>query len=156
MLLHFGSVPALVVSSAEAAREILKTHDLTFSDRPKSTIFEKLLYNYKDVSTAPYGEYWRLQSGGTNESSVVNLTEMFVTLTNDVICNCLGEEVLWWRRWENVKGDFGEVYGVIGTSCNWRLYIPWLAWLSSFNGLDARLDKVAKKFDDFLDAIVLL
>ncbi|CAL2261133.1 unnamed protein product [Prunus armeniaca] len=58
-LLHFGSVPALVVSSAEAAREILKTHDLTFSDRPKSTIFEKLLYNYKDVSTAPYGEYWR-------------------------------------------------------------------------------------------------
>ncbi|KAI5329605.1 hypothetical protein L3X38_029002 [Prunus dulcis] len=56
MLLHFGSVPALVVSSAEAAWEILKTHDLTFSDRPKSTIFEKLLYNYKDVST---GEYWR-------------------------------------------------------------------------------------------------
>ncbi|ONI08067.1 hypothetical protein PRUPE_5G156600 [Prunus persica] len=43
MLLHFGSVPALVVSSAEAAREILKTHDLTFSDRPKSTIFEASL-----------------------------------------------------------------------------------------------------------------
>ncbi|BBG96528.1 cytochrome P450, family 71, subfamily A, polypeptide 26 [Prunus dulcis] len=59
MLLHFGSVPVLVVSSAEAAREILKTHDLAFSDRPKSTIFEKLLYNYKDVATAPYGEYWR-------------------------------------------------------------------------------------------------
>ncbi|KAM1447134.1 hypothetical protein ACFXTO_006270 [Malus domestica] len=38
MLLHFGSVPVLVVSSAEAAREIMKTHDLTFSNRPKSTI----------------------------------------------------------------------------------------------------------------------
>ncbi|PRQ17057.1 putative psoralen synthase [Rosa chinensis] len=27
MLLHFGSVPVLVVSSAEAAREIMKTHE---------------------------------------------------------------------------------------------------------------------------------
>lgn len=51
-----------------------------------------------------------------------------------------------------ILGEFMELLGrlVIGD------YIPWLAWLSSFNGLDARLDKVAKKFDDFLDAIVLL
>ncbi|XP_040988470.1 cytochrome P450 736A117-like [Juglans microcarpa x Juglans regia] len=59
MLLHFGSVPTLVVSSADAAREIMKTHDLIFANRPKSSMFQKLLYNYKDVSMAPYGEYWR-------------------------------------------------------------------------------------------------
>uniref|UniRef100_A0A2N9IWA3 Cytochrome P450 n=1 Tax=Fagus sylvatica TaxID=28930 RepID=A0A2N9IWA3_FAGSY len=59
MLLHFGSVPTLVVSSADAAREIMKTQDLIFANRPKSSMFDKLLYNYKDVSMAPYGEYWR-------------------------------------------------------------------------------------------------
>ncbi|KAL4634200.1 hypothetical protein ACB092_04G182100 [Castanea dentata] len=59
MLLHFGSVPVLVVSSAAAAQEIMKTQDLNFANRPKSSMFDKLLYNYKDVSMAPYGEYWR-------------------------------------------------------------------------------------------------
>lgn len=59
MLLHLGSVPALVVSSAKAAEEIMKTHDLKFADRIKSKANEKLLYNYKDMSVSPYGEYWR-------------------------------------------------------------------------------------------------
>jgi hypothetical protein len=57
MLLHFGSVPTLVASSTDAAREIMKTHDLIFANQPKSSMFEKLLYNYKDVAAAPYGEY---------------------------------------------------------------------------------------------------
>jgi hypothetical protein len=59
MLLHFGSVPTLVASSADAAPEIMKTHDLIFWNRPKSSMSEKLLYNYKDVASVLYGEYWR-------------------------------------------------------------------------------------------------
>ncbi|KAL2330855.1 hypothetical protein Fmac_018436 [Flemingia macrophylla] len=59
MLLHLGRVPLLVVSSADAAREVMKTHDRVFSDRPHSKMFDILLYGSKDVATAPYGEYWR-------------------------------------------------------------------------------------------------
>lgn len=59
MLLHFGKVRVLVVSSADAARQILKTHDLIFANRPKLTPLEKLFYGSKDVATSPYGEYWR-------------------------------------------------------------------------------------------------
>ncbi|KAK6122602.1 hypothetical protein DH2020_043659 [Rehmannia glutinosa] len=59
MLLHFGSVPVLIVSSADAACEIMRNHDITFADRPKYKAYKKLLYNYKNVSVAPYGEYWR-------------------------------------------------------------------------------------------------
>ncbi|KAI4985407.1 hypothetical protein ZWY2020_018037 [Hordeum vulgare] len=33
MLLRFGAVPTLVVSSAKASREVLKTHDVAFADR---------------------------------------------------------------------------------------------------------------------------
>jgi hypothetical protein len=59
MLLHLGKVPLLVISSAEAAREVMKTHDRVFSNRPHSKMFDILLYGSKDVSAAPYGEYWR-------------------------------------------------------------------------------------------------
>ncbi|KAF3436751.1 hypothetical protein FNV43_RR19501 [Rhamnella rubrinervis] len=59
MLLHLGSVPVLIVSSAELAKVIMKTHDLDFSDRPKLTAFGKLLYNFKDIGMTPYDEYWR-------------------------------------------------------------------------------------------------
>ncbi|CAN6560740.1 hypothetical protein C1H46_034796 [Malus baccata] len=59
MLLHFGSMPVLVVSSDDTACEIMKTHDITFANRPKSIFFKKVCYNFKDVASAPYGEYWR-------------------------------------------------------------------------------------------------
>ncbi|KAL7191866.1 hypothetical protein ACSBR2_023862 [Camellia fascicularis] len=58
MLLQFGSMLVLVVSSAEAAQEIMKTHDLTFSDRPKLSIASKLSYEAR-TWVSLYGEYWR-------------------------------------------------------------------------------------------------
>ncbi|KAL2492486.1 Cytochrome [Abeliophyllum distichum] len=59
MMLHLGSVPTLVVSSADAALEIMKTNDLIFANRPKVTIPDKLVYGSKDIAFAPYGEHWR-------------------------------------------------------------------------------------------------
>ncbi|XP_058180192.1 cytochrome P450 736A117-like [Rhododendron vialii] len=59
MLLQFGSVPVLVDSSADAAKEIIKVHDLAVSNRPKIRTIKRLLYDYKDVSMVPYGELWR-------------------------------------------------------------------------------------------------
>nr|QKV50715.1 Cytochrome P450 71A26 [Astragalus membranaceus] len=59
MQLHLGNVPVLVISSAEAAGEITKTHDRVFANRPQTKLYDILLYDCKDVSTAPYGEYWR-------------------------------------------------------------------------------------------------
>ncbi|CAN1245191.1 Psoralen synthase, partial [Linum grandiflorum] len=59
MLLHLGSFPTLVVSSVDAAQEILMAHDLVFSNRPYSGIMNRLLYNSRDLALAPYGEYWR-------------------------------------------------------------------------------------------------
>ena len=59
MLLRLGSVPFVVVSSADAAREIMKANELAFLSRPRSISAEKLLYNYGDIGSAPYSEYWR-------------------------------------------------------------------------------------------------
>ncbi|KAA0055269.1 cytochrome P450 71A1-like [Cucumis melo var. makuwa] len=59
MFLQLGSTPTLVVSSADMVREIFKNHDITFSNRPKSTAANLFFYGYKDVGFSPYGEYWR-------------------------------------------------------------------------------------------------
>ncbi|ONH97777.1 hypothetical protein PRUPE_7G209500 [Prunus persica] len=37
----------------------MKTNDTIFSNKPKLAISDRLLYEGKDVSTAPYGEHWR-------------------------------------------------------------------------------------------------
>ena len=57
MLLNLGHVPTLVVSSAEIAREMVKTHDIVFSNRPKTTAANIFTYGYLDMSFAPYGNY---------------------------------------------------------------------------------------------------
>ncbi|KAE8124336.1 hypothetical protein FH972_019234 [Carpinus fangiana] len=59
MFLHLGNAPTLVVSSADMAREMMKTNDVTFSNRPKTTAANILFYGCKDVAFSPYGDYWR-------------------------------------------------------------------------------------------------
>ncbi|TVU09256.1 hypothetical protein EJB05_42713, partial [Eragrostis curvula] len=59
MLLQLGMVPTLVVSSAEAAREVMKVQDADCCSRPDMPGARRLSYGHKDVAFAPYGEYWR-------------------------------------------------------------------------------------------------
>ncbi|KAJ8429248.1 hypothetical protein Cgig2_026284 [Carnegiea gigantea] len=59
MHLRLGEVPTLVISSAEAAKEVLKNHDINFANRPKLMVGKILYYNFSDIGLSPYGEYWR-------------------------------------------------------------------------------------------------
>ncbi|KAL5714895.1 hypothetical protein ACHQM5_016797 [Ranunculus cassubicifolius] len=60
MLLQLGQQPTVVVSSAEMAKQILKTHDINFANRPATTGSKLFLYGGKDMAFAPYGGHWRL------------------------------------------------------------------------------------------------
>ncbi|XP_056845145.1 cytochrome P450 71B28 [Raphanus sativus] len=57
--LRFGFVPMVVISSKEAAEEVLKTHDLECCNRPETAGIRMISYNAKDIGFAPYGEEWR-------------------------------------------------------------------------------------------------
>ncbi|XP_030519080.2 cytochrome P450 71D11-like [Rhodamnia argentea] len=59
MHLQLGEVPHVVVSSAKVAKEVMKTHDLTFATRPRLLAADVISYGSVDIAFAPYGEYWR-------------------------------------------------------------------------------------------------
>lgn len=60
MHLRLGSFHAVVASSAETARLVLKTHDLAFADRPRTAAGEHAAYGYRGIVHTPYGAYWRM------------------------------------------------------------------------------------------------
>ncbi|KAI4974341.1 hypothetical protein ZWY2020_047621 [Hordeum vulgare] len=59
MMLRLGTVPTLVVSSADAARDVLKTHDADCCSRPDTPGPRRLSYQHNDVAFSPYSEQWR-------------------------------------------------------------------------------------------------
>lgn len=57
--LNLGFVPCLVVSSPEMAKEVLKTHETSFLNRPQTSVVDYLTYGSQDFSFAPYSVYWK-------------------------------------------------------------------------------------------------
>ncbi|KAG7560090.1 Cytochrome P450 [Arabidopsis thaliana x Arabidopsis arenosa] len=181
MLLHLGRVPVLVVSSADVARDVLKTHDRVFASRPWSKNTEKLLYDGRDVALAPYGEYWRqmksvcvlsllsnkmvrsfrdvrqqeislmMEKIGLSSSLQVNLSEILASLTNDVICR-----IALGRKYGG-ETDFKELMKrltrLLG-AVSVGNHVPWLAWIDWLCGLDGQLEKTRNDLDEFLERVV--
>uniref|UniRef100_A0A453LE81 Uncharacterized protein n=2 Tax=Aegilops tauschii TaxID=37682 RepID=A0A453LE81_AEGTS len=59
LFLRLGRRPTLVVSTAAAAADLYKNHDLAFASRVPSVPVDKLTYGCMNVSFAPYGDAWR-------------------------------------------------------------------------------------------------
>ncbi|XP_065862599.1 cytochrome P450 71D445-like [Euphorbia lathyris] len=59
MHLQLGELSNIVISAPQTAKEVLKTHDITFAQRPFLLAASVATYNYSNISFAPYGDYWR-------------------------------------------------------------------------------------------------
>ncbi|CAO2196182.1 unnamed protein product [Urochloa humidicola] len=60
MLLRLGHIRTVVVSSPEGAREVLKTQDAIFANRPLYVTMDIFTYGGQDMSFAPYGSHhWK-------------------------------------------------------------------------------------------------
>ncbi|XP_047076512.1 premnaspirodiene oxygenase-like [Lolium rigidum] len=59
MMLRLGELDAVVASSPDAAREIMKTHGASFASRPMTCIQQMAYGDDEGLIFAPYGEAWR-------------------------------------------------------------------------------------------------
>ncbi|CAI0408602.1 unnamed protein product [Linum tenue] len=59
MQLHLGEIRHVIISSAEAAKEVMRTHDIKFAQRPFHPHQAKIMYGGINLIHSPYGEYWR-------------------------------------------------------------------------------------------------
>ncbi|KAK4382536.1 cytochrome [Sesamum angolense] len=57
--LQLGEVSAVVISSREATKEVVKVQDPACADRPESIGSKIMWYDYTDIAFSPYNEYWR-------------------------------------------------------------------------------------------------
>ncbi|KAK9123642.1 hypothetical protein Sjap_013244 [Stephania japonica] len=92
MLLHFGQVPVVVVSSSSLAEEILKTHDAVFSNRSPMTTAKILMYGCVDIGFAPYNESRLLRKICVMELLSVRTVKTFKTAREEEVA-CLIERI---------------------------------------------------------------
>ncbi|KAJ0248433.1 Cytochrome P450 71A22 [Hirschfeldia incana] len=182
MLVHFGCVPVLIISSAEAAQEVFKTHDRVFASRPRSKVYEKVLYGDLHIGSAPYGEYWRktrsvfvtrllsnklvqsfrgvrreevsllMEKIRKSNSLPVNLSELFSRLTNDVV-----SRVTLGRKYSGAGTDFKELTERLlrlAGAFTVGTFVPWLAWVDWLRGLDGQREKTKNEFDEIFEKVI--
>uniref|UniRef100_A0A7N0UZD0 Cytochrome P450 n=1 Tax=Kalanchoe fedtschenkoi TaxID=63787 RepID=A0A7N0UZD0_KALFE len=184
MLLHFGSARTLIVSSASAAEEIMKTHDAIFSNRPNMGVFQKLMYNRNDIASAPYGESWRqtksivvqrllspkkvqtyrtireeemtkfIRKIGQTCGNPFDLSELLAALPLDITCR-----VAFGKKYEEEEGELKfdllmEEFSTLIGAFDVGDFIPWLGWLHNFNGRNSRIKRVSRQFDRLFERVI--
>ncbi|KAI6682785.1 hypothetical protein NL676_028698 [Syzygium grande] len=173
MFLQLGSVPTLVISSEDVAREVFKAHDRAFSGRPVFYAAKKLTYNCSDVSFGAYGDSWRelrklvilellsskrvrLFESVRGGRGPVNIGELALLLANNVVCR-----VTFGKKWQ-AEGGGGkskfhetvrETQSILGGFCVADLF-PQIAWFNRLNGFKAKVEKNFRELDKLYDEVI--
>ncbi|GJW55628.1 cytochrome P450 71A4-like protein [Tanacetum coccineum] len=179
MLLHLGNKPTLVVTSADVAREVMKTHDLAFSDRPSLSIPNILFYGSTDIAFSRYGENWRKLKSivvlhllsstrvksfrqvreeeighmisvlGERRGSIIDLSALLYCLTSNILCR-----VAFGRKYEGlgITDKVNQCMDMLGAFCVGN-HIPWLSWIDRLTGLEGRAQKLSIELDHFLEGV---
>jgi len=86
----------------------------------------------------------------SSSPSPVNLSQILMTLTNDIICRvALGRKYSGKKDGidvENIVRTFAALLGEFPVG----EYIPSLSWIDRIRGLDHKMEVVDKRFDEFL------
>lgn len=182
MRIQLGEITSFVVSSPEAAEEVMKTHDVTFANRPAFISTDILLYKSSDIGFSPYGEYWRqLRKVCTTEllsmkrilsfrtlrqeeclnmckwiaahqHSTIDLTERIVLTTSDIVMQASLGKKS--KELEAFTSIINEASFLAAGFCIADLYPSVKKLFRLFSGTRRRTERVHKITDRLLDEIL--
>ncbi|KAF3779784.1 Cytochrome P450 83B1 [Nymphaea thermarum] len=186
MLLKLGSFRVCVVSSAKLAEEVMKVHDLTFFNRPEQASTSALSYGRSDIAFQPYGQTWRhlkkiailrllsskkvssfksvreeevgmLLRAISTSGGPVNLSEMLLSLSNNIICRIAfgkkynpEEEGYGKSRFQDAVETLQALLGAFFVGD----FFPSLKWVDSLTGLHGKLLSNLHNLDLFYDEVI--
>ncbi|KAK8527113.1 hypothetical protein V6N12_054338 [Hibiscus sabdariffa] len=181
MQLQLGQVTTIVVSSAEIAKEIMKTHDLIFSQRPHVLAAQIMAYNSTAIIFTPYGNYWRqmrkicmmellspsrvqsfrsvreeevsdlIESLYTNAGSPVNLSQKIYSMTYGITARSAFGKKS--KEQEEFIRIMAELVKLAGGFCLSDMY-PSSELLKLISGMRVKLNKLHQASDKILENIV--
>ncbi|MED6207476.1 hypothetical protein PIB30_036151 [Stylosanthes scabra] len=181
MHMQLGETSAIVISSPEMAKEVFKTHDTAFSQRPRFVAVEALTYGWSDLAFSPYGSYWKqirkictlellsskrvksfrfirmeevsrlLRLVSMNIGSPINLTEEFLNMTYSITARA--------AFGEKTK-DQDKYVSIIKETLTWSLALgvsnlfPSQKWLHVISGVKKKVKEMHRTSDRVLDDII--
>uniref|UniRef100_A0A0E0H276 Cytochrome P450 n=1 Tax=Oryza nivara TaxID=4536 RepID=A0A0E0H276_ORYNI len=182
MLLRLGSVPTLVVSTADAARALFRDNDRALSGRPALYAATRLSYGQKSISFAPDGAYWRaarracmsellgpprvrgLRDAREREAaalvaavaaagaSPVNLSDMVAATSSRIVRRVAFGDGDGDESMD-VKAVLDETQALLGGL--WVAdYVPWLRWVDTLSGKRWRLERRFRQLDALYERVI--
>lgn len=181
MHLKLGEASTIVVSSPEVAKDVMKTYDATFAQRPHQIGADIMCYGSTDIATAPYGGYWkqlrricsqellsnaRVRSfGSIREEEVMNLVRYIETKTGS--CVNLSEKVACMTSGITARAAFGvqckgqeEFISVVKKLVKLSEGVvifdlfPSHKWIHVISGEKPRLEELHRKYDVIIGNII--
>ncbi|RDX60715.1 Cytochrome P450 71D8, partial [Mucuna pruriens] len=181
MHLQLGQISTVVASSPRMAKEITKTHDVAFLQRPLLVAAETLSYGGLDIAFSPYGDYFRqmkkifvsellsakrvqsfsfiredetakfIDSIRKSAGSPINLTSRIFSMINNSVSR---------EAFGNKFKDQDEFVSLIqkvlaaGGGFDLAELFPSMKFIHFITGNKAKIEKLHKQLDKVLESIV--
>ncbi|KAF6153735.1 hypothetical protein GIB67_000968 [Kingdonia uniflora] len=181
MHIQLGDVSAIVISSATVAKEVMKTHDLSFVDRHVNLVSQILSYGNKGIAFAPYGDYWRqlrkicilellsakrvrsfgsiredevsnlIQRVMSMAGSSINMSERIRSLTNDIT-----SKVAFGKQCKDSQTFLSAMAEMVKLSSGFDLcdIFPSRKYFHVIGGTKQKLEKLHQKIDKIFSDII--
>ncbi|KAJ1441269.1 Cytochrome P450 [Sesbania bispinosa] len=181
MHLQLGEVFFIVVSSAEYAKEVMKTHDVIFASRPHLLATDIASYDSTDIAFSPYGDYWRqlrkictiellstkrvkslwpireeeintlIKWIASKEGSEVNLTQVVISMMYTFTSKAAFGKT--YAEQEEFISVVKQLIKLAGGFYIGDLF-PSAKWLQNLSGMRPKLEKLHQKVDRILEKII--
>ncbi|KAL3521829.1 hypothetical protein ACH5RR_014663 [Cinchona calisaya] len=179
--LQLGEISTFIISAPEAAKEVLKIHDIAFAYRPELLASKILGYDNLDIAFSPYGDYWKqmrkicllellspknvrsfgsiredeawklIRSIESASNLPINVTEKIFAFTNGVVCRAAFGKSC--KDQDLLISLINEAI-LAGGGFDIADLFPSLKFLHSLSGLKPKLLKLHKMIDQILDNII--